>query len=160
MFCLYTDKRLVIKMCAGSGIVERQHDSFALQKAECEKQLQAAKKNFEKAKDEYTRADERLRGAESETDRVVSKYGIEISRRLDGAYAIDEVEDVKSAKSNEKNKLADAIDQADKNLASIEAEIVSIPQKKADLSLSRSEAEQRCKLVKEALEVIMKKKRR
>ena len=60
---------------------------------------------------------------------MVSKHDIEISRRLDGAYAIDEVEDVQSAKSNEKNKLADAIDQADKDLASIEAEIASIPQK-------------------------------
>ena len=148
---------LLSKCVPEAESLQRQHDSFAHQKTECEKQLQAAKKNFEKAKDEYTRADERLRGAERETDRVVSKRDIEISRRLDGAYAIDEVEDVKSAKSNEKNKLADAIDQADKNLASIEAEIVSIPQKKADLSLSRSEAEQKCKLVKEALEVYYEK---
>ena len=88
---------------------------------------------------------------------MVSKYDIEISRRLDGAYAIDEVEDVQSAKSNEKNKLADAIDQADKDLASIEAEIASIPQKKADLLLSRSEAEQKCKSFKEALEVYYEK---
>ncbi len=144
---------LLSKCMPESESLERQHDSLALQKAELEKQLQTAKKNFEKAKDEYTRADERLRGAESETDRVVSKYGIEISRRLDGAYAIEEVEVVQSAKSNEKNKLADAIDQADKELANIEAEISSIPQKKADLSLSRSEAEQRCKSLKEALEV-------
>ena len=72
-------------------------------------------------------------------------------------HAIEEVEVVQSAKSNEKNKLADAIDQADKYLASIEAEIVSIPQKKADLSLSRYEAEQKCKLVKEALEVYYEK---
>ena len=148
---------LISKCVPEAESLERQHDSFAHQKAECEKQLQAAKKNFEKAKDEYTRADERLRGAESETDRVVSKYGIEISRRLDGAYAIEEVEVVQSAKSNEKNKLADAIDQADKELASIEAEIVSIPQKKADLSLSRSEAEQKCKLFKEALKVYYEK---
>ena len=144
---------LLSKCVPETESLERQHDSFAHQRAECENQLQAAKKNFEKAKDEYTRADERLRGAESETDRVVSKHDIEISRRLDGAYAIDEVEDVKSAKSNEKNKLADAIDQADKYLASIEAEIVSIPQKKADLSLSRSEAEQSCKSLEEVLEV-------
>ena len=148
---------LISKCVPEAESLERQHDSFAHQKAECEKQLQAAKKNFEKAKDEYTRADERLRGAESETDRVVSKYGIEISRRLDGAYAIEEVEVVQSAKSNEKNKLADAIDQADKDLASIEAEIASIPQKKADLLLSRSEAEQKCKSFKEALEVYYEK---
>ena len=137
--------------------LESHHNSFTLQKAEFEKQLQTAKKNFEKAKDEYTRADERLRGAESETDRVVSKYGIELSRRLDGAYAIEEVEAVQSVKSNQKNKLADAIDQADKELASIEAEIVSIPQKKADLSLSRSEAEQKRKSLKEALDVYYEK---
>ena len=148
---------LLSKCVPEAESLERQHDSFAHQRAECEKQLQAAKKNFEKAKDEYTRADERLRGSESETDRVVSKYDIEISRRLDGAYAIDEVEDVQSAKSNEKNKLADAIDQADKDLASIEAEIASIPQKKADLLLSRSEAEQKCKSFKEALEVYYEK---
>lgn len=148
---------LLSKCVPETESLERQHDSFAHQRAECENQLQAAKKNFEKAKDEYTRADERLRGSESETDRVVSKYDIEISRRLDGAYAIDEVEDVQSAKSNEKNKLADAIDQADKDLASIEAEIASIPQKKADLLLSRSEAEQKCKSFKEALEVYYEK---
>ena len=148
---------LLSKYMPEAESLERQHDSFAHQKAECEKQLQTAKKNFDKAKDEYTRADERLRGAESETDRVVSKHDIEISRRLDGAYAIDEVEDVKSAKSNEKNKLEDDIDQADKELARIEAEIASIPQKKADFSLSRSEAEQKCKLVKEALEVYYEK---
>ena len=148
---------LLSKCVPETESLERQHDSFAHQRAECENQLQAAKKNFEKAKDEYTRADERLRGSESETDRVVSKYDIEISRRLDGAYAIDEVEDVQSAKSNEKNKLADAIDQTDKDLASIEAEIASIPQKKADLLLSRSEAEQKCKSFKEALEVYYEK---
>ena len=148
---------LLSKCIPEAESLERRHDSFALQKAEFEKQLQTAKKNFEKAKDEYTRADERLRGAESETDRVVSKYGIELSRRLDGAYAIDEVEEVQSAKSNKKNKLADAIDQADKELASIEAEIASIPQKKADLSLSRSEAEQKRKSLKEALEVYYEK---
>ena len=148
---------LLSKCMPEAESLERQHDSFALQKAELEKQLQTAKKNFEKAKDKYTRADERLRGAESETDRVVSKYGIEISRRLDGAYAIEEVEVVQSAKSNEKNKLADAIDQADKELANIEAEISSIPQKKADLSLSRSETEQRHKSLKEALEVYYEK---
>lgn len=148
---------LLSKCMPGAESLERQHDYFMLQKAEFEKQLQNAKKNFEKAKDEYTRADERLRGAESETDRVVSKYGIELSRRLDGAYAIDEVEEVQSAKSNEKNKLADAIDQADKELASIEAEIASIPQKKADLSLSRSEAEQKRKSLKEALEIYYEK---
>ena len=148
---------LLSKCVPETESLERQHDSFAHQRAECENQLQAAKKNFEKAKDKYTRADERLRGSESETDRVVSKYDIEISRRLDGAYAIDEVEDVQSAKSNEKNKLADAIDQADKDLASIEAEIASIPQKKADLLLSRSEAEQKCKSFKEALEVYYEK---
>lgn len=151
---------LLSKCVPEAESLERQHDSFALQKAECEKQLQAAKKNFEKAKDEYTRADERLRGAESETDRVVSKYGIEISRRLDGAYAIDEVEDVQSAKSNEKNKLADAIDHADKELAMIEDEIASIPQKKADLSLSRSEADQKGKALREALEVYYEKETR
>ena len=138
-------------------LLERQHDSFAHQRAELENQLQAAKKKFEKAKDEYTRADERLHGAESETDRVVSKYDIEISRMLDGAYSIDEVEDVKSAKSIEKNKLEDAIDQADKDLASIEDEIASIPQKKADLSLRCSEAEQKCKLFKDALAVYYEK---
>ena len=148
---------LLSKCMPKAELLERKHDSFALQKAECEKQLQTAKKNLEKAKDEYTRADERLRGAESETERVVSKYGIEISRRLDGAYAIDEVEDIQSAKSNEKNKLANAIDQANKEFASIEAEIASIPQKKADLSLSRSEAEQKCKSLKEALEVYYEK---
>ena len=148
---------LLSKCVPETESLERQHDSFAHQRAECENQLQAAKKNFEKAKDEYTRADERLRGSESETDRVVSKYDIEISRRLDGAYAIDEVEDVQSAKSNEKNKLADAIDQADKELANIEAEISSIPQKKADLLLSRSETEQKCKSFKEALEVYYEK---
>ena len=148
---------LLSKCMPEAESLERQHDSFALQKSELEKQLQTAKKNFEKAKDEYTRADERLRGVENETDRVVSKYGIEISRRLDGAYAIEEVEVVQSAKSNEKNKLADAIDQADKELASIEAEIASIPQKKADLSLSRSEAEQKRKSLKEALEVYYEK---
>ena len=151
---------LLSKCMPEAESLERQHDSFALQKAELENQLQTAKKNFEKAKDEYTRADERLRGAESETDRVVSKYGIEISRRLDGAYAIEEVEVVQSAKSNEKNKLADAIDQADKELANIEAEISSIPQKKADLSLSRSETEQRHKSLKEALEVYYEKEAR
>lgn len=148
---------LLSKCMPEAELLERQHDSFALQKAECEKQLQTAKKNLEKAKDEHTRADERLRGAESETERVVSKYGIEISRRLDGAYAIDEVEDIQSAKSNEKNKLANAIDQANKEFASIEAEIASIPQKKADLLLSRSEAEQKCKSLKEALEVYYEK---
>lgn len=144
---------LLSKRMPEAELLESQHDSFTLQKVECEKQLQTAKKNFEKAKDEYTRADERLRGAESETDREVLKCSIEINRRLDGAYAIDEVEDVKSAKSNEKNKLAEAIDQAEKAIASIEAEIASIPQKKADLSLSRSAAEQRYKSLKEALEV-------
>ena len=148
---------LLSKCVPEMELLERQHDSFAHQRAELENQLQAAKKNFEKAKDEYTRADERLRGAESETDRVVSKYDIEISRRLDGAYSIDEVEDVKSAKSNEKNKLEDAIAQVDKDLESIEVEISSIPQKKADLLLSRSETEQKCKLFKEALEVYYKK---
>ena len=160
-YSVYIQIRDLLSKCMPEAeSLERQHDYFMLQKAEFEKQLQNAKKNFEKAKDEYTRADERLRGAESETDRVVSKYGIEISRRLDGAYAIEEVEVVQSAKSNEKNKLADAIDQADKELANIEAEISSIPQKKADLSLSRSETEQRHKSLKEALEVYYEKEAR
>lgn len=143
---------LLAKCMSEAELLEKRQDSFALQKAELKKQLQAVKKNFEKAKDEYTRADERLRSAESETDRVVSKYGIEISRRLDGVYAIDEVKDVQSAKSNEKNKLAGAIDQAEKELASIDAEIASIPQKEVDLLLSRSKAEQNCKSLKEVLD--------
>lgn len=151
---------LLSKCMSEEKSLERQHDSFMLQKVECEQQLQTAKKNFEKAKDEYTRADERLRSAESETDRVVSKYGIEINRRLDGAYAIEEVEVVQSEKSNEKNKLAYAIDQANKEFASIEAEMSSIPQKKADLSLSRSETEQRHKSLKEELEVYYEKEAR
>ncbi len=144
---------LLSKCMPESESLERRCESLTLQKAECEKQFQTANKNFEKAKDEHTRADERLRSAESETDRVVLKYDIEISRRLDGAYAIDEVKDVQTAKSNEKNKLESAIDKANKELASIEAEISSIPQKKADLSLSRSEDEQRCEALKETLKV-------
>jgi hypothetical protein len=143
---------LLSKCMPESESLERQCESLTLQKAECEKQFQTVKKNFEKAKDGYTRADERLHSVESETEREVLKYGIEISRRLDGAYAIDEVENIQTAKSNEKNKLEGAIDKANKELASIEAEISSIPQKKADLSLSRSEAEQRCESLEEALE--------
>ena len=87
---------------------------------------------------------------------LIDKYSancyIEISRRLDGAYAIDEVEDVQTAKTNEKNKLEDAIDKANKELVNIEDELLSVPQKIADLSLSRSEAAQRCKSVQEALD--------
>ena len=144
---------LLSKCIPEAEATEMKRKAIALQNTECEKQFQTAKKNFEKAKDEYTRADERLRGAESETDRVVLKCGIEISRRLDGAYAIDEVEDVQTAKSNEKNKLEGAIDKANKELEGIEAENSSIPQKKADLSLSRSEAAQRCKKLKEDLDI-------
>lgn len=144
---------LLSKCMPKAESLERQHDSFMLQKAELEKQLQTAKKNFEKAKDEYTRADERLRGAESETDRVVSKYDIEIVRRLDGAYASDELEEVQTAKLNERNELVVALDKANKELLSIEDEISSIPQKKADFSLRRSEDEQRHKSLKEAFEV-------
>ena len=148
---------LLSKYMPEAGSLESQHEAVSLQKTEFEQQFENAQKALEKAKEGYSRADERCRSVKSETDRVVSKYDIEISRKLDGAYAINEVEDVKSAKSNEKNKLADAIDQADKDLASIEAEIASIPQKKADLSLNRSKAEQKCKLFKEALEVYYEK---
>ncbi len=143
---------LLSKYMSESESLERQCESLTLQKAECEKQFQTVKKNFEKAKDEYTRADERLHSFESETERAVLKYGIEISRRLDGAYAIDEVENIQTAKSNEKNKLEDSINKANKELASVEAEILSIPQKKADLSLSRSEDDKRCESLKETLE--------
>lgn len=132
--------------------LERQHESVALQKAEQEKQFQTAQKTLEKAKEEYSRADERLRSAEAETDREVSKYGIEISRRLDGAYAIDELAEVQKAKLNERNELVVALDKANNELLSIEDEISSIPQKKADLSLSRSEADQKRKDFQEALD--------
>ena len=142
---------LLSKCIPEAESLERQHDSLTLQKAEWEKKLQIAEKNFEKAKDEYTRADERVRSAKSGTDRLVSKYGIEIRRRLDGAYTIDEVEAVQSAKANEKKKIEDAIDKANQELVRLEGEISSIPQKKADLSLSRSETEQRCKSLKEEL---------
>ena len=144
---------LLAKCMPEAESLERRYDSLTLQKAECDKQFQTAKKNFEKANNEYTRADERIRSAKSETERVVSKYGMEISRRLDGAYAIDEIEDVQSAKLNEKKKIEDAIDKANKELANIEGEVSSIPLKKADLLQSRFETEQRCKSLKEALEV-------
>ncbi|MBQ8497679.1 MAG: hypothetical protein IJ489_09530 [Clostridia bacterium] len=151
---------LLSKCMPEAETLERQCESISFQKAECEKQFQTAQKALEKAKDEYTRADERLRSAEAETDREVSKYGIEISRRLDGAYASDELAEVQTAKSNEKNELEAALDKANKELVSIEDEISSIPQKKADLSLSRSEAGQKCKALREALDAYYAKEER
>ena len=142
---------LLSKCLPEAEALERQYESLALQKAECEKQFQTSEKALEKARDEYTRADERLRSAEGETDREVSKYGIEISRRLDGAYASDEITEIQFNKSNEKNKLENTLEKTKKELENTESEISSIPQKKADLSLKRSEADQKRKTLQEAL---------
>lgn len=131
--------------------LKKQHEFLVFQKFECEKQCQKSEKTFEKVKEEYARADERLRSAESETDREVSKYAIEISRRLDGEYAIDEIVEVKTIKSEEKKKFEDDIDNANEKLARIEDEILSILEEKTELSQSRSEGEQECEYIKENL---------
>ena len=128
------------------------YKSLTVQKDDCEKQFKSIEKAFEKAKENYTRADERLRSFEDETEREISKCGIEISRRLDGAYASDEIADIQKAKSNEKSKIETALDKANNELASVEDEISAIPQKKADLTLSRLEVEQKYKDLKEMLE--------
>ena len=127
-------------------------ESVAFQKAACEKQLQTSERAFENAKDEYARTDERLRGAERETDREVLKCGIAVSRRLDGVYASDEIADIQTSIVNQNDKVEDVLDKTNKKLISIEEELSSVPQKKADLSLSRSETEHKYNSIKEALD--------
>lgn len=153
-YSIYVQVRNLLSKCMPeTESLETKRVSFVLQKDESEKQTHIFEKDLEKVKDEYTRADERLRSVECETDRFVSSYDIEIDRMLDGAYAIDRVEDVRIAKLNEKKKIEDDIDKANKNLEIIEAEISSVPREKADLSLSSSVMEQRCKSLKEVLDV-------
>lgn len=132
--------------------LERKQKDDSLKKAEYEQQLQAVKKTLETAKDECSRADERLRSAESETDREILKYGIEISRRLDGAYASDELAEIKTDEANKKSKLTCDLDKVNQELADFETEIISIPQKKSDLLLKRSEADRRRKELREKLD--------
>lgn len=130
---------------------ERQCESLANQKEDTEKQFKKAEKTLENAKDERTRADERLRIAENETDREISKCGIEIGRKLDGTYASDELATIKTEKENEKNRLEAALDKANSELKSIEEELSSVPQKKAELETKRSEAARQCETRREEL---------
>lgn len=133
-------------------VLKSQYESLEVQKIGFDKQFQTAKNNFEKAKEEYTRADERLLSAKSETNDVVYDCGIDISRRLDGAYAIDEIKIIQSAKINEKSRLADDNDKVNQELTSLEAEISSIPNKKEELLQRRGEDERKSKTLRETLE--------
>lgn len=128
-----------------------EHESVSLQKTEWEKRLQIAEKALEKAKDEYARADESLHRAEIETDREVVRCGLEIGRGFVG-YAEQEIVEIRTEKEHEKSKLEKTVELTGPKLAGTEGELSSIPQQRADLSLSRSETVQKHRSAQDALE--------
>lgn len=138
--------------------LEKQHEKSSFQKSEYEQQFRKSQEAFEKAKNDCTRADERLRSVKDETDREISKYGLEICRRLDGAYANDEIAEIRTAKLSERNEWKNAFEEKEKELKTIEDENSAIPQKKANLELSRSPAIQERKAIQETLDDYYAKK--
>ena len=129
-------------------------------KNDCEKKLKESETAFEKAKENKTRADEKLRNAESETDREVQKFGFDIFRRLDGAYASDEIAKIQEEESSNKKKAEADLEEENEKLADIENEIQSIPQKKADLQSSLSDAEKNVNQLRKHLMTTMQRKQR
>ena len=111
-----------------------------------------SEKAKEKAKEILVRSDEALRNAERETDREVDKLGIDITRRLDGLYASDELEKAKQEKENEQRQLNDALIEAKGELNAIDIEFLLLPQKKADVNSQKTDFMREKKKISDTLE--------
>ena len=148
--------RLLAEHLPEVDALTREHESVSLQKTEWEKRLQTAERALDRAKDAYARADEGLRRAEYETDREVEKYGLEICRGFIG-YAEQEILAIQTEKSGQRSKLEKTLEMTSQRLADTEGELSTIPQRKADLSLSRAEAVRDQRVIRDALEELYAK---
>ena len=105
------------------------------QKQDQEKEYKTAETDHKKAESECIRAEANLQNAKQETDNELAQIGVEISRRwFDGTYEESELQEFKTKKELEKDKLIAKREKATKEQIQIEEEIDEIPQKIADLS--------------------------
>lgn len=102
-------------------------------------ELEYAVKTRDEAKSEYDRTTGRLDSIKDQTDRLAEKLDMQLFRRLDGFYADDELEEVKSKKQNELSNLYKLQDECVRKQESIENELDAIQQKAADTAQKKQD---------------------
>lgn len=121
------------------------------EKQESEQEYKQAENNSKEAETEYIRTEATLRTIKNETENELSQLGIEIFRRLDGAYELGELKEFRKNKETQLSKLNDNKTEFIAEQAKIEDELSAIPQQKADLEFKRKDFESQKNIIKDKL---------
>lgn len=131
--------------------LKNEKEDLIIEKQKSEKEYNVSKKENKKAEIEYYCAETTLNNAEKETEKELSQLGIEIPRQLDNTYDEVELQNIKTIKETEKNKLITEKTKADEEKSKIEEELSAIPQKSLDLCFKKREYENQKNSVEEKL---------
>ena len=120
------------KQRAENESIERQSSALQAAKEECDK----AEKHLDEVSKENLRAEAELNEIQKTTDKLVSKLGIDVGRKLDMFYREEELDAVRQNKVQQQQQLETRIEQLDLSVKELDARRGEIPEEIAQLSIS------------------------
>lgn len=104
------------------------------------------------AKTDCDRLDGKLSSAKKETDRQVDLLHADLSRKLDGFYTVDEIDQIQYFKEKEATENALNVSKAADKIQKTEKQLGEIPEKQAELKVEQNSLEQQLEQIKDKVQ--------